>query len=47
MRNYWTERLRGIVSRGWLRAEADEVADAVTMVLLVASVALLGSLLVV
>ena len=47
MRNYWTERLRGILSRAWLSAEADEVADAVTMVLLVASVALLGSLLVV
>lgn len=43
--NYWRERLLcGIVRREWFRAEADEVVNAVTLVLMAASVALLGSL---
>ena len=43
----WRERLlSGIVRREWFRAEADEVVNAVTLVLFAASVALLGSLVV-
>ena len=43
----WRERLlRVIVSRERLRAEADEVVNVVTLVLMAASVALLGSLVV-
>ncbi len=43
----WRERLLcGIVRREWFRAETDEVINAVTMVLIAASVALLGSLVV-
>ena len=43
----WSERLLcGIVRRKWFRAETDEVINAVTMVLIAASVALLGSLVV-
>jgi hypothetical protein len=43
----WRERLLGdIVRREWLHAEADEVVNAVTLVLMAASVALLGSLVV-
>ena len=45
--NYWRERLLcGIVRREWFRAEADEVVNAITLVLMAASVALLGSLVV-
>ena len=41
----WRERLLcGIARREWFRAEADEVVNAVTLVLMAASVALLGSL---
>jgi hypothetical protein len=43
----WRERLlRGIIRRERFRAEADEVVNAVTLVLIAASVALLGSLVV-
>ena len=43
----WSERLLcGIVRREWFRAEADEVVNVVTLVLMAASVALLGSLVV-
>jgi hypothetical protein len=43
----WRERLLcDIVRREWFRAEADEVVNAVTLVLMAASVALLGSLVV-
>lgn len=38
--------LCGIVRRDWFRAEADEVVNVVTLVLMAASVALLGSLVV-
>jgi hypothetical protein len=45
--NYWRERLLcGIGRREWFRAETDEVVNAVTLVLMAASVALLGSLVV-
>jgi hypothetical protein len=45
--NYWRERLLcGIGRREWFRAEADEVVNAITLVLMAASVALLGSLVV-
>jgi hypothetical protein len=45
--NYWRQRLHcGIVRREWFRAEADGVVNAVTLVLMAASVALLGSLVV-
>jgi putative effector of murein hydrolase LrgA (UPF0299 family) len=38
----WRERLHcGIMRREWFRAEADEVVNAVTLVLIAASVALL------
>ena len=41
----WRERLLcGIGHREWFRVEADEVVNAVTLVLMAASVALLGSL---
>jgi hypothetical protein len=43
----WSERLHcGIMRREWFRAEADEVVNAVTLVLIATSVALLGSLVV-
>jgi hypothetical protein len=43
----WRERLLcEIVRREWFRAEADEVVNAVTLILMAASVALLGSLVV-
>lgn len=43
--NYWRERLLcGIARREWFRVEADEIVNAVTLVLMVASLALLGSL---
>ena len=38
--------LRGIVRREWFRAEADEVVNVLTLVLVVTSLALLGSLVV-
>ena len=45
--NDWKERLLcGIGRREWFRAGADEVVNAVTLVLMAASVALLGSLVV-
>jgi len=45
--NNWRERLLcGIGRREWFRAEADEVVNAVTLVLMAASLALLGSLVV-
>ena len=43
----WKERLLcGIGRREWFRADADEVVNAVTLALMAASVALLGSLVV-
>jgi hypothetical protein len=43
----WRERLLcDIVRREWFHAEADEVVNAITLVLMAASVALLGSLVV-
>jgi hypothetical protein len=43
----WVARLRnGPLRRGWLHAEADAVADGITLLLMAASVAALGSLLV-
>ncbi len=43
----WKERLLcGMARREWFRAEADEVVNAVTLVLFAASMALLGFLVV-
>jgi hypothetical protein len=47
MINNWQQRLLcGIVRRDWFRAEADQVVNVLTLALMAASVAMLGSLVV-